>query len=220
MNNYGVIVNDIGMMSIISSLQQQYIWPIARVLFPIEGSRFNDHHSFIVRYQANEDLGLDMHTDDSDVTFNVCVGNPDTGFEGATLVFCGNFGSSDHRIQSHTYQHQIGRAVLHLGSRRHGAENIMSGVRQNLIVWNHNWSFRESANYLHKRHMSEYSKEEREPDLVCLSYTHDRDYTKYKPLPENIKASNQQFHGWCPPIGKEYDGYYDKDDKDDDDDSK
>ena len=34
------------------------------VLLP-EGSQFDDHHSFIVRYTASEDLGLDMHTDDS-----------------------------------------------------------------------------------------------------------------------------------------------------------
>ena len=30
-----------------------------------EASQFDDHHSFIVRYTASEDLGLDMHTDDS-----------------------------------------------------------------------------------------------------------------------------------------------------------
>jgi hypothetical protein len=66
MNNYGVILNEIGMRPMISALQQQYIWPLARVLFPKEGQQFDDHHSFIVRYQADEDLGLDMHTDDSD----------------------------------------------------------------------------------------------------------------------------------------------------------
>ncbi|KAL3937850.1 MAG: hypothetical protein SGARI_001971 [Bacillariaceae sp.] len=66
MNNYGIILNDIGMRPMISALQQQYIWPLAKVLFPVEGNQLDDHHSFIVRYQANEDLGLDMHTDDSD----------------------------------------------------------------------------------------------------------------------------------------------------------
>ena len=76
----------------ITSFQQTYLWPIARQLFPIQGSQFDDHHSFLVRYQAGEDLGLDMHTDDSDVTFNVCLGDPD--FQGATLVFCGMFGSA------------------------------------------------------------------------------------------------------------------------------
>ena len=204
-------MNDIGMMDIITSLQQTYIWPIARILFPIEASNFNDHHSFIVRYTAGEDLGLDMHTDDSDVTFNICLGN--SNFTGATLVFCGMFGSSNHRIQTHTYHHEIGRAILHLGSRRHGAENILKGTRQNLIVWNHNFAYRASERYHQKQHhMSQYQKEERQPDRICLSYTHDRDYTKYKSIPENIQKKNIHFHGWCPPQGKEYDGYYDDND--------
>lgn len=30
---------------------------------------------------------------------------------------------------------EVGRAVLHLGSRRHGADDIESGTRMNLIVW-------------------------------------------------------------------------------------
>ena len=43
-------------------------------LFPGVGSHFDRHHTFVVRYKVGEDLGLDMHTDDSDVTFNVCLG--------------------------------------------------------------------------------------------------------------------------------------------------
>jgi hypothetical protein len=55
MNNYRVILNEIGMRSMVTSLQQQYKWPISRVLFPKQGRQFDDHHSFIVRYQADED---------------------------------------------------------------------------------------------------------------------------------------------------------------------
>ena len=202
-----MIVNEIGMMSMITSLQQKYIWPLARVLFPLEGKQFDDHHSFLVRYQSDEDLGLDMHTDDSDVTFNVCLGQP--GFTGATLGFCGNFGKSNHRIQTHIYNHEIGRAVLHLGNRRHGADDIESGTRQNLIVWNQNWSYRESYEYKQSRMMSNYEEEERKPDPICLSYTHDRDYAKYKSIPDHVKKNSRSHHPWCPPHGKEYDGYYD-----------
>lgn len=67
MNNYGVVVNEIGLRPLITSFQQEYLWPLARRLFPIQASQFDDHHAFIVRYRANEDLGLDMHTDASDV---------------------------------------------------------------------------------------------------------------------------------------------------------
>lgn len=203
MNNYGVIVNDIGMRPMITAFQQQFLWPLAKYLFPIQGEQFDDHHSFLVRYQADEDLGLDMHIDDSDVTFNVCLG--DSNFTGATLVFCGTFGESNHRKVSHTYHHQVGRAVLHLGSRRHGADDIASGTRTNLIVWSHNWKYRSSPEYRNRQRAQVYEKEEGPPDQVCLSYTHDRDYQHFLPLTQ--KKAQENRHAWCPPPGKEYDGY-------------
>lgn len=204
MNNYGVIVNAIGMRPMVTSLQQTYVWPVARHLFPAQGSAFDDHHSFIVRYRSDEDPGLDMHVDDSDVTFNVCLGR---SFTGATLTFCGNFGRPDHRRRAHSYRHEIGRAVLHLGSRRHGAEDIVSGVRANLIVWNRNLEWRRSEEYRRSR-TTMYEKEEGPPDPVCLSYTHDRDYLFYRELPESKKG--QAFHPWCPPKGFEYDEFDEK----------
>ena len=204
MNNYGVILNEIGLKETISSLQQQYIWPISRHLFPVQGSSFDDHHSFIVRYNADEDLGLDMHMDDSDVTFNVCLGEP--GFTKATLTFCGNFGKPDHRKLVANYQHEIARAVLHLGTRRHGADDIESGTRVNMIVWNHNHQYRASKFYEQERHSkSAYMPEESPPDPMCLSYTHDRDYLVFKKLPKTVQG--KRFRGWCPPPGKEYPGF-------------
>ena len=53
--------------------------PIARLLFPVEGRALDRHHSFVVQYEEGKDVGLDMHTDNSDVTFNVrCLGAPRT----------------------------------------------------------------------------------------------------------------------------------------------
>ena len=207
MNNYGVVVNEIGMRPMITAFQQMYLWPIARRLFPVIGAQFHDHHAFIVRYQADEDLGLDMHIDDSDVTFNVCLGQP--GFTGATLQFCGMFGAPNHRQAVHTYHHQIGRAVLHLGSRRHGADDIDQGTRVNLIVWSHNHAYRNTPEYRGSAsYRSEfYQAEQGPPDPVCVSYTHDKDYLKYKDLPASQKG--RHFHPWCPPPGKEYEGYSD-----------
>lgn len=202
MNNYGVIVNDIGMRNLISNFQQRYLLPLAQRLFPVEGAHLDDHHSFIVRYQADEDLGLDMHTDDSDVTFNVCLGEQ---FTGAKLQFCGDMGQPNHRQWTHEYQHQVGRAVLHLGSRRHGAEDIESGTRLNLIVWSHNHAFRQSPDYLRCRRMDFYQKEQGPPSLACLSYTHDRDYQAFQKLP--AAAHKLRLRPWCPPVGKEYAGF-------------
>ncbi len=189
MNNYGIILNDIGMKPMLDKLQETCVIPIAKYLFPGEYSEnIVDHHTFVVKYNANEDVRLDMHTDDSDITFNVCLGND---FKGSTLSFCGNSGDPDHRKFSHTYHHEIGRAVIHLGNRRHGADDIVSGTRMNLVSW-----CRSST----RPQKKEYQKESSEPDKICLSFTHDKDYEKYKEM-SLIKPSPT---AWCPPSGKEF----------------
>lgn len=160
-------------------LQTNVLQPLAAELFPSAGSSFDSHHSFIVRYQQDQDLGLDMytlstltfaskihallfvtlgsfapvgsqlftfptnvrHTDDSDVTFNVCLGRE---FTGAALTFCGALGSAHHRQFSCEYKHVKGQCVIHLGRRRHGAGAIGSGERVNLIIWNRSITYRSS----------------------------------------------------------------------------
>ena len=73
-----------------------------------------------------------------------------------------------------------GRALIHLGSRRHGADDITAGERNNLIVWNQNQGYRDSAEYVNKQ---PYHKEDAPPDPRCLSYTHDRDFGSYLDYP-------------------------------------
>lgn len=78
-----------GMMDLLTDLQQQFLLPLSRALFPVEASHFTSHHSFTVSYSPDTDRTLDMHTDDSDVTWNICLGKD--GFEGSGLTFCGTF---------------------------------------------------------------------------------------------------------------------------------
>jgi len=199
MNNYGIIVNEIGMEGMINSLQAKILQPIARMLFPQEGAQLDRHHAFMVQYKVGEDLGLDMHTDDSDVTFNVCLGKD---FAGAGLSFCGMMGHKDHRQLSHIYQHIKGTCVVHLGRKRHGADDITHGERFNLIIWNHSKAYRESDDY---NDHSRYQTEMGPPSEKCLSYTHDRDYGVYRQYPKG----REEFlgSGWCPPRSKEYAGF-------------
>lgn len=60
MNNYGLIVNEIGMKPALTEFQQSILLPIAKLLWPEIGNAFHNHHSFMVQYRANEDAGLDM----------------------------------------------------------------------------------------------------------------------------------------------------------------
>jgi len=176
MNRYGMVLNQLGLEPAITELQQRYIKPLQHFLYSKEGFEPDDHHCFIVRYRKEEDLGLDMHSDSSDVTLNVCLGRK---FAGSTLTFCGLVGNQDHRLLKHVYEHRIGRAVIHLGRQRHGADDLESGERLSFILWNTSTSWRESDDYF--RLMTRRKRAlESAPDLVCLSYTHDEDYTAFR----------------------------------------
>mmetsp|Transcript_71270 Transcript_71270/g.200643 ORF Transcript_71270/g.200643 Transcript_71270/m.200643 type:complete len:138 (+) Transcript_71270:1413-1826(+) len=107
-----------------------------------------------------------MHTDDSDVTFNVCLGKP--GFTAAGLTFCGVMAKQDHRVFKLKYAHQIGRCVMHLGRQRHGADDISDGCRVNLIMWNRSSAFRQRR----AKQTHEYEAESAPPSEACLSFTH------------------------------------------------
>jgi len=179
-------------------LQRDVLQPISDLLFPVQADGgFTGHHSFMVQYRADQDLGLDMHTDDSDVTFNMCLGR---NFTGSGLTVCGDSRTPDHRHFFHSYTHVRGRALIHLGSRRHGADHIRSGERNNLIVWNSNQRYRDSDAYVNKQ---PYYREKGAPDPRCLSYTHDRDFGAFLDYPPGKEAYRGR--GWCPPSHACYD---------------
>ena len=204
MNNYGLVLNFVGMRRTLDRLQRTVLEPLSKLLFPhILGARddFAAHHSFVVKYKVGEDLGLDLHTDDSDVTFNVSLGK---SFKGGGLTFCGMQNASSHRKFTLRYIHVKGRCVAHAGTRRHGADNISDGERVNLIVWNKSRFYRRSKKYELTRMQRHYRKEDGKPDAVCLSYTHDRDYSHFKSLPAEFVPHRPP---WCPPKHAEYAGY-------------
>ena len=89
MNNYGVVLNDIGLRPSLNALQT-LVQPVAQALFPVEGATLDDHHTFVVSYRPEQDKGLDMHIDNSDVTLNVCLGEE---FTASGLTFCGTMGA-------------------------------------------------------------------------------------------------------------------------------
>ena len=127
MNNYGVVLNACGFEQTMDALQRDCVTPLARLLFPRQGGDADHHHTFMVQYRHGEDLGLDMHTDASDVTLNVCLGKD---FTGAGLTFCGLRGTSTaaapgekpkgERHFSYRHTHVKGRAILHSGHHRQG----------------------------------------------------------------------------------------------------
>jgi ubiquitin-protein ligase len=173
MNAYGLILNECGFEANVDELLCRVLAPIARLLFPgAVSDRLSAHHTFVVEYQVGADTSLDMHIDDAEVTFNV---NIEERFEGANLAFCGRYSSATRRQHSLDYAHKLGRCVAHLGTHRHGAMPIESGRRRNLIVWCRSSDYRQ-----HHAAPSRTVDEVGLPSLVCLSQTHDADYSEMR----------------------------------------
>ena len=194
MNKLGLVVNDIGLEPILSDILESLVDPICQALYgedaPMITSALDHHHSFIVRYRndittkknavattTDDDgsRGLDMHHDASEATLNICLGRDD--FTSGGLRFCGRYGDANHRSTGALISHSKGRAILHLGRHRHGADNIESGERINLIMWARNSAYRGAAAFGHvPLDGTPQSKETGVVDRLCLSKSNDHDY--------------------------------------------
>lgn len=138
MNRYGVVLEELGLEPLLDALLEDWTVPLARELFPaFAGATLDHHHGFVVEYAPDGDRELALHTDDSEVTLNACLG---TAFEGGALYFrglrCGGHAGTPARPEEcFEYAHAPGRAVIHAGAHRHGAAPLTAGSRTNVILW-------------------------------------------------------------------------------------
>lgn len=138
MNRYGLVLDHIGLRPVLDELRAA-IMPLMRELFAGERGidSIDDHHAFVVQYAASGaaiagDVDLGFHYDESEFTVNVCLGRQ---FTGSRLFFRGLLEKPETQDEDLLVTHQQGRALLHIGKHRHGAEPIESGSRFNLIFW-------------------------------------------------------------------------------------
>ena len=103
------------------------------------------------------------------------------------LTFCGALGNPSHRQRQLEYKHVVGRCVVHRGRQRHGADAIAAGHRRNLIVWAKNEAFAE----LPAVKAGGTWQAEDGVDPVCVSFTHDRDATLHRPLPDGAQRGGR-----------------------------
>lgn len=196
MNQYGLILNDVGMRGTFSAFLKYVLLPVGARLFGDDrdrsravggeahagedwgGSSLDDHHTFVVQYAKGRDTHLDMHIDECDVTFNFGLTDA-ANFAGNDLTFCGMYYADTHRRRSATYKHARGRCVVHSGKRRHGALDIEDGERASLIMWTKSSSFRATAEYARRNVRA--LNHSGGADRVCLSYSHDPDYKRLMP---------------------------------------
>eukprot|EP00545_Synedropsis_sp_CCMP1620_P005439 CAMPEP_0119030510 /NCGR_PEP_ID=MMETSP1176-20130426/41066_1 /TAXON_ID=265551 /ORGANISM="Synedropsis recta cf, Strain CCMP1620" /LENGTH=463 /DNA_ID=CAMNT_0006986881 /DNA_START=17 /DNA_END=1406 /DNA_ORIENTATION=- len=80
---------------------------------------------------------LVAHTDDSEVTLNIGLGQD---FEGGLLEFHGLRGDANHQeLIGDAYEPVKGRAVLHAGRHFHQVTQVTKGHRFALILWARSW---------------------------------------------------------------------------------
>ncbi|KAG8597593.1 hypothetical protein GDO81_002332 [Engystomops pustulosus] len=134
MNNYGVLLNELGLDdSLITPLREQYLCPLASVLFPDwGGGSLDSHKAFVVQYSVDKDLDLSGHYDNSEVTLNVSLGKE---FTDGNLYFSDIKEVPSNERTFIEVEHTIGHGILHRGQQVHGALPITSGERWNLIIW-------------------------------------------------------------------------------------
>uniref|UniRef100_A0ACD5VP48 Uncharacterized protein n=1 Tax=Avena sativa TaxID=4498 RepID=A0ACD5VP48_AVESA len=140
----GTTISDIGMKGMLDDLMKQFISPISKVLFPeVGGGCLDSQNSFVVPYGGDEgelsfdedDNGMEMHVDDSDITLNVCLGKQFTGGE---IYFVGrrcrnHVNSGPKHEETFLYSHVVGQALLYHGRHRHYVCPSY-GLRHNMIM--------------------------------------------------------------------------------------
>ena len=139
MNNYGVILDDLGFRDFLDQIMEKVITPISKKLWWDMGQDSLDHHhAFTVEYAPNKDKRLEIHRDDSEVTVNYCLGTDFVGgvvrFEGMRCYDHSNIGPNQ-KTEIFEYESIPGMALIHQGRHRHLANDIVSGERYNIVIW-------------------------------------------------------------------------------------
>ncbi|CAM5101178.1 unnamed protein product [Natator depressus] len=134
MNNYGVLLNELGLYeAFITPLREKYLQPITSLLYPdCGGGSLDSHKAFVVKYSLHEDLDLSSHYDNAEVTLNVSLGKE---FTEGNLYF-GDLRQAPTPVPTYVeIEHVISQGLLHRGGQIHGALPVTSGERWNLIIW-------------------------------------------------------------------------------------
>ena len=139
-------LDNVGLAWLNDLLFQLVVRPISRHLFQEtemggEEGDLDWRHGYITAYTTKPDVQkprqrLVTHTDDSEVTLNVCIGDV---FEGGRLTFRGLRGTSQAGLVGGEYTPERGRALLHAGRQFHEVTDVTSGDRFALIMWTRSW---------------------------------------------------------------------------------
>jgi hypothetical protein len=93
---------------------------------------------YIAGYSADfQRTRLVPHTDDSEVTLNIGMGDED--FQGGDLIFWGLRGTKAEGRRSGDFHPEIGKAIMHAGRQLHEVSDVTDGNRFVFIIWARSW---------------------------------------------------------------------------------
>lgn len=134
-------LDNIGLSWINDLLLHLVARPISQHLYKDTECGGNDldwRHGYVASYAANSDTRnrLVAHTDDSEVTLNIGLGED---FQGGQLEFSGLRGDGDQKLLGECVPVQ-GRAIIHAGRHFHQVTRVTKGDRFALILWARSWN--------------------------------------------------------------------------------
>jgi hypothetical protein len=139
-------LDTVGLSWINDLLFQLVVRPISRHLFrqtELERGELDYRHGYVVGYKAKPTMSaprerLVAHTDDSEVTLNLCIGDE---FDGGALNFRGLRGTEGAGQEIiGTFEPRLGTALLHAGRHFHEVTQVTTGNRYMYIMWARSWS--------------------------------------------------------------------------------
>jgi hypothetical protein len=138
-------LDNLGLQWLNSLLFHLVVRPMSQHLYmetETSGGDLDWRQGYIAAYSADPTdtkprQRLVPHTDDSEVTLNVCVGEK---FDGGLLQFWGLRGTSEAGTLVGDYDPVVGRALLHSGRHLHEVTEVTSGNRFAYILWARSWS--------------------------------------------------------------------------------
>eukprot|EP00927_Polykrikos_kofoidii_P051546 TRINITY_DN45340_c0_g1_i1.p1 TRINITY_DN45340_c0_g1~~TRINITY_DN45340_c0_g1_i1.p1 ORF type:complete len:386 (-),score=60.98 TRINITY_DN45340_c0_g1_i1:38-1126(-) len=141
MNRFGVIMRELGFSSLLDPLVFEFVDPIARKLLPAHmDESLDSYRAFTVQYEQEKDQSLSLHYDNAEVTLNVNIGG-DWG--GGQVSFFELLGCDPEKGPPKVSVNlERGHGVLHSARVMHQADPVLSGRRENLILWCRSSGFR------------------------------------------------------------------------------
>ncbi len=108
------------------------IWPAVARQFGVSAADLWLEDCFVVKYEADGQPGLGVHTDDSELSFNLLLSDPST-FEGGGTAFPDADGA-EPGARNATVRPRQGDMLTHFGRLRHEGRPVSSGAPRYILA--------------------------------------------------------------------------------------